>query len=186
MDKRANIAELVGQLFTGTSSGNAVFTAKVIDVIGVTCKIDYDGLELSDVRLLPTTTVDNNRVLLIPQKDSYVLVMADGGNLSNLWVARVETVEKIEITCGDISVVVDKSGVILNGGSLGGMVKVKDLTNKLNALENSINALKAVFLAWMPISQDGGAALKGAITQWSGQPITPTKLADIENKKVKQ
>ena len=186
MDKRAFIASALSRMMPKTAISQSVFTAKVVSVEGLTCTIDYDGFVLSDVRLIPTTSVEGNRVLLIPANDTYVLVMSDSGDLSNLWVARIDTAEKVEIVCDDISVEVSKKGVILNGGSLGGMVKVKEITTKLNALEMSLNALKAVFTAWQVMPTDGGAALKAAIMQWAGQPIIQTKVVDLENTKVKQ
>lgn len=186
MDKRAQIVQQLSAMLTARGAGDGVFTAKVVSVEGLTCTIDYNGLELSDVRLIPTTSVDGNRVLLIPAKGTYVLVMSDSGDLSNLWVARIDTAEKVEIVCDDISVEVSKKGVILNGGSLGGMVKIDPLISKLNALENNINALKAVFAGWSPVPQDGGAALKATISRWALQPVTVTKNGDLENEKVKQ
>lgn len=186
MDKRAFIASALSRMMPNSTISQLVFTAKVVSVEGLTCTIDYDGFVLSDVRLIPTTSVEGNRVLLIPANDTYVLVISESGDLSNLWVARIDTAEKVEIVCGDISVEVSKEGVILNGGSLGGMVKVKEVTTKLNTLEMSLNELKTVFEAWQAIPNDGGAALKAAITQWAGQPITQTKVGDLENAKVKQ
>lgn len=77
-------------------------------------------------------------------------------------------------------------GVVLNGGKLGGSVKVEELTTRLNTIEKDINALKNVFSAWVVAPQDGGAALKGAASTWAGQSLTLTKREDYENEKVKQ
>lgn len=77
-------------------------------------------------------------------------------------------------------------GVVLNGGKLGGSVKVEELTTRLNTIEKDINALKNVFSAWIVAPQDGGAALKGAASTWAGQSLTLTKREDYENEKVKQ
>lgn len=77
-------------------------------------------------------------------------------------------------------------GVVLNGGQLGGSVKVEELTTRLNTIEKDINALKNVFSAWAVVPQDGGAALKGAASTWAGQSLTLTKRGDYENEKVKQ
>lgn len=77
-------------------------------------------------------------------------------------------------------------GVVLNGGKLGGSVKVEELTTRLNTIEKDINALKNVFSAWVVAPQDGGAALKGAASTWAGQSLTLTKRGDYENEKVKQ
>lgn len=77
-------------------------------------------------------------------------------------------------------------GVVLNGGKLGGSVKVEELTTRLNTIEKDINALKNVFSAWVVAPQDGGAALKGAASTWAGRSLTLTKREDYENEKVKQ
>lgn len=77
-------------------------------------------------------------------------------------------------------------GVVLNGGKLGGSVKVEELTTRLNTIEKDINALKNVFSAWVVAPQDGGAALKGAASTWAGQSLTLTKREDYENERVKQ
>lgn len=189
MDKRAEIANKLRQILSGSGKSETMFSARVVAVDGLTCTIDYSGLHLSDVRLLPTTAVDKNKVLITPAIDSYVLVSAESGDLSNLWVVRIETAEKIEIVCDDISLVIDSEGIVLNSGELGGLVIVGSLVSRLNTIEQSLNALKTVFSGWMPPvapAIDNGAALKGAITQWAAQPIIQTKVSDIENEKVKQ
>ena len=72
-------------------------------------------------------------------------------------------------------------GVVLNGGKLGGSVKVEKLTTRLNTIEKDINALKKVFTSWIVAPQDGGAALKTAAGTWAGQSLTLTKRSDYEN-----
>ena len=79
-----------------------------------------------------------------------------------------------------------KDGITLNGGQFGGIVKIAELTQKLNAIEDDINALKNVFTSWAPVAQDGGAALKTAVcAAWADNQLTPTQKSDIENEKVK-
>jgi hypothetical protein len=54
-------------------------------------------------------------------------------------------------------------------------------------VEKDLNSLKQVFLQdWVPVSQDGGAALKAAAATWAGRRLTETQKSDIENEKVKQ
>lgn len=78
--------------------------------------------------------------------------------------------------------------IVYNGGDNFGLVKVKELTDKLNTLENDINGLKKIFSAWKPPTAptiDNGAALKSTITLWAGQSIKVTAQAEIENDKIK-
>ncbi|WP_165026823.1 hypothetical protein [Dysgonomonas sp. ZJ279] len=186
MDKRANIVQSLRALMNSGSDKTIFLTAKVIEITGTTCTIDYDGIELTDVRLMPTTTDDKSKILLIPKKDTYILVGSFSGNLSNLCVLACDSVDSVEIVCDDISVYVDKSGIVLNGGALGGMVKVNDITSKLNTIEKQLNDLKTVFNSWSPVPSDGGGALKTAVASWAAQSVTVTKVGDIENVKVKQ
>ena len=60
------------------------------------------------------------------------------------------------------------------------------MTARLNGIEESINELKAALSGWVPVSQDGGAALKGAISSWASETLVLTERGDYENEKVKQ
>lgn len=186
MDKRAQIAQKFKDLTQGQTEGLTVFSAKVLSVEGNTCTVDYDGLSVSDVRLNPTTTSDDNKILLTPAVDSYVLIASLTGDLASLSVLTADTLTSVEIVSDEISVFIDKEGVIFNGGELGGMVKLNEVTKKLNALENQFNQLKNMLKSWTPSPNDGGAALKGLVSTWAGQPIIATKAGELENEKVKQ
>lgn len=186
MNKRAQIAQLLGDIVGKNRSGIVFFSAQVVSVQGDTCTVSIDELELSDVRLTPTTTERSDTLLLTPAIDSFVLVGSLSGDLNNLCVLAVDTLASLELTIGDIGVFIDKTGIVLNGGKLGGLVKVSDLTKKINALENQINQLKNMLKVWVPAPNDGGAALKAAISTWAGQPIVITKSSELENEKVKQ
>lgn len=185
MDKRAEVAKAFGGLFKETA--RAYFKARVVSVEGKTCTIDYDGLHLTDVRLTPTTTERQDTIEITPAKDSYVLVASLSGDLTNLEVIRADAVESVRIAIGDTVIFADKKGVILNGGKLGGMVKVGELVTKINTIERQLNSLKMVFMGWTPsVSPDSGAALKAGVAAWAGESITPTTEKELANDKVKQ
>lgn len=86
-------------------------------------------------------------------------------------------------TDGDASVHTD-GNTVFNGGSNSGIVKVSPLTTKLNNIENKINQLITVFNTWVPVANDGGAALKAALTAWLSSTLNITLPADIKNDKV--
>jgi hypothetical protein len=71
--------------------------------------------------------------------------------------------------------------IVLGGGNNAGMVKIKELTSKINALETEINNLKNILNTWVPVPQDGGTALKTAVTTWASQQIKLTEQTNIEN-----
>ena len=139
---------------------------------------------------------------VFPEKGSYVIVgfVADGAAGV---VLTTEKIESAEVVIGDNSAIIDADGcriktanmsaninaddIIFNGGKLNGLVKIDDLTKRLNIIEKDINNLKKVFASgWTPVSQDGGAALKTAALAWSGSTLTETKRSDYENEKIKQ
>lgn len=78
----------------------------------------------------------------------------------------------------------DIASYMLNGDEFGGIVKVIELTSKLNAIENDINVLKTVFSSWVTVPNDGGAALKAITSTWFGQQLSVTTQSEIENKTV--
>lgn len=143
-------------------------------------------------------------VVSFPRVGSYVVVGFVSGGSAGV-VLLTDDIESVEVTTAedksravmdddgvrinvgnDTSAELTADGIVLNGGSLGGLVKVEELTGRLNTIENDINSLKSVFTGWVPAPQDGGAALKNSVTSWAGQRLTPTKRGDYENEKVKQ
>lgn len=143
-------------------------------------------------------------VVTYPRVGSYVVVgfVADGNAGVVLMTDDIESIEvvvsdttsrvvideeKARIDVGEeTSAEVTKDGIVLNGGELGGLVKVEELTGRINDIEKDINSLKDVFASWVIVPQDGGAALKTASATWSSSKLTLTKRGDYENEKVKQ
>lgn len=138
-------------------------------------------------------------IVLFPAVDSYVVVAFLEPSVAV--VVLTEKVDKIVLKIGDTTAeVIDgqidiavqsikaqmtSDGVTFNDGTLGGLVVSEKLAQKLNALEQDINNLKTAIAAWVPVVNDGGAALKTAITAWTGQQLMTTVAADLENEKVK-
>ena len=138
---------------------------------------------------------------IYPEVGSFVIVgfVADGAAGV---VLSTEKIKQAEVVIGDTSAVMDADGcriktanmaaninaddIIFNGGKLNGLVKIDDLTKRLNTIENDINKLKGIMAAWVPVAQDGGAALKSSVTDWSGDTLVLTKRSDYENEKIKQ
>ena len=65
------------------------------------------------------------------------------------------------------------------------LVNLADLTDHLNTIEKDINNLKSAMSSWVPGSQDGGAALKSAVTSWAGKQLTLSQRGDYEDEAVK-
>lgn len=143
-------------------------------------------------------------IVVYPRVGSYVVVGFIANGSAGV-VLATDDIESIEIVVSDktsrvlideerVRIDVDeetsaeltKDGVVLNGGSLGGLVKVEELTDRLNTIEKDINSLKQAFSGWTPTPQDGGAGLKAAARNWAKQTLRLTKRGDYENEKVKQ
>ena len=107
-------------------------------------------------------------------------------NKSAAYLILCSAVAKFEIVIGNSSFSMVGSTIEMNGGSLGGMVKVQSNVSKLNAIEKDINILKSLFTSWVVATGDGGLALKTLITTWAGNSLTQTVVGDIENSNIKQ
>lgn len=134
-----------------------------------TCSVEVDGLSLNDVRLRASTQVDGAELLLRPAIGSVVIVGSLTGDLDQLVLLQMDRAEE----------------VIINGGRLGGLIRIKELTDRLNVIERDINRLKSALRSWSPIPHDGGAALKASTASWVADQLTLSKRSDYEDANVK-
>jgi hypothetical protein len=168
-----------------------VFVAKVISVslTDFTCDVDPidDGATYYHVRLKPTIDGDDNGIICVPKENSYVLVGILGNNENAAFILSCSLDEYVLIKAnnGAYIKIHENGNIVMNGGGLNGMVKVADLVTRMNTIEQDLNAIKAAFAAWVPVPNDGGAALKTAATAWAAQALALTTQVMLENTKVK-
>lgn len=201
----SNIKETIRQLAQGgRQSVSLVCTVDAVDKTART--VDCTPLDESAPLLgvnLQANQESTFGVVTFPKVGSYVVVgfVADGAAGVVLLTDEVESVEVVisgdtarisadkdgvRVLMGDdTSAELTKEGITLNGGGFGGMVKVEELTERINTIENDINELKNIFSAWVAVPQDGGAALSALTGNWAGNLLTPTQRGDYENEKVK-
>ncbi len=97
-------------------------------------------------------------VVQFPREGSYVAVAMLSGYEAGV-VVLTDDVESIEVNINDgtkltltedgislnvkdgITLDIDDKAAVFNGGDLGGLIKIEELTNKINALVNTVNAL---------------------------------------------
>lgn len=192
------IADIVSSLSSATSFQPISLSVKAVDVSKrILDASDVNGSVFHSIRLQYLGA----SILLVPAVGSTVLVFYDFDSHCG-FVAGCSKIESAEIVIGDTSAVMDDDGlriktekmsadinrenIIFNGGDLGGLIKIEDLTKRLNLIENDINKLKTAMSGWTPAPQDGGAALKTAAASWFGAQLTTTKRGDYENTKIKQ
>lgn len=202
----SNIADIIRQMAQGgRQTVSLVCTVDAVDKDArtVDCTPLDEGAPLLGVNL-QANQESKVGVVSFPRVGSFVVVgfVADGSAGVVLLTDDVESVEVVisddtaRVTMDEDGVRVEvgdettaeltKDGIVFNGGDLGGLVKVEELTKQINAIEKDINTLKNIFTGWVTVPQDGGAALKTAATTWAGQTLTLTKRGDYENEKVKQ
>jgi hypothetical protein len=152
-----------------TPNSNAyskVCTVDSVDLVNLTCYCIpiNDDADITEVRLM--ANIDNG-FLLIPEVNSIVVVsfLSD----SSAYVSLVSKVSEIQ----------------LNGTNYDGLVRVQELTDKLNNLENKLNDLiTACSSQVVTLAPSGTFPLASFFT--SVTPLIPTQQIEIENQKVKQ
>lgn len=91
---------------------------------GVTCSVKIGDAELEGIRLRASLSDNDRQILVVPKVGSAVVLGCITGDLNNMVVLQVDEIESITI----------------NGGELGGLVKIQELTDKLNELVDTFNS----------------------------------------------
>lgn len=90
---------------------------------GMECTCRIGSVEVSGIRLRASLTGRDRQMLVVPKIQSAVILGSLSGDLSKLVVLQVDEVESITF----------------NGGQLGGLINIEDLTAKINELVNAFN-----------------------------------------------
>lgn len=107
-----------------------LYVGRVKSVDGETCTVQFDDLTLSDVRLRAVVNGKESKMLITPACGSYVTVIDPDNAMTDLLVIAYSEIEKVEIDCDKVS---------FNGGENDGLIKITELTNKLNELVDAFN-----------------------------------------------
>lgn len=137
-----NIRDLVG------GRTLTIYQGEVTKVDGSVCTVKFANQEISDIRLRASSVDVDKQMLITPKVGSSVVVGSLSGDLSELVVLQVDEVESIEI----------------NGGEFGGLIKIGDLTDKLNKLVREVNALKNTFNSHTHTGTIEGTSPSGPVT----------------------
>lgn len=121
MDKYRELAERLRE--TTWRQGVTLAQGIVRTVEGRTCEVEMGSLTVPGVRLRASETEDGGEMLVVPKVGTAVIVGSLTGDLGQLVVLAVDRVES----------------VTFNGGKLGGLVNIGQLTEKLNALVDAFN-----------------------------------------------
>lgn len=141
---------------------------------------NIEGTAVTDIPNVQLMADIDDGLLLIPAVGSTVIVMYSKRTVA--LVVMFSQIDKVLIISGSSAVTVKDGLIEFNDGSYGGLVRVQDLTKKLNNLENSLNDLISKFNAHthiLTLSSGSGTAAPTAAPET--KTLTPTQQSDIEN-----
>lgn len=155
-----------------------IVTDAVVDSVDESKFVANVKLGESVFHEVPLRVLESDRasVIEIPEVNTPCIICFRDGNIQRPQMLWVHKVSKLLINCGN---------VIFNDGQLGGLVKVKDLTTKLNNLENKVNDFISTFNSHTHNVTAVGAPTGPSVPQ-GPNPLQPTQQAEIENLKIKQ
>lgn len=154
MSKESEIKQAIRRI-AGASDARTLLVAQVKATDGDTCTIDFQGLELVDVRLSATTDGASgsggasSKLLITPKVGSQVLVAdLSGGLLRDLVVVGFNELESLSLQADQVQ---------LNGGSNGGLVNISDLKDWMQKVVSDLSSLRTLLLS-SPIAGNGAPA----------------------------
>lgn len=163
MSTERDIKESIRVIAKG-GEGKTFFTAEVVAVSGNTCTVKSDNLEMSDVAICAIGEASGNSLLVVPKVGSTVLIAdLSEGTRRDLVIVKYTEVESITI----------------NGGNLGGLVNIEQLTSKVNEFIKKFNQHTHVFKGSVE-----GTACSGTTNQITTQQSN-LNSSDYEDTKIK-
>ena len=97
-----------------------------------------DDLTLNNCRLNAIIDSYSNKLLIVPKDNSMVAFIAIGGKLTEPLVIAYSEIEKILLTIGESDILIEDGKIEMNGGNLGGLIKLQQLESNLNKLKKYV------------------------------------------------
>lgn len=121
MNEHSKLREYLKQAVGGDKI--SICQGIVKSVTGQLCEVEIGNIIIPDVRLKASELDDDGLMLVTPKVGSAVTVGSLSGDLSQLVVLQVDHIETI----------------VINGGKLGGLINIAQLTSKINELVDTFN-----------------------------------------------
>lgn len=183
MDDRGIISAI--QKLAGTFKADTVIlisaTVKSVDEDEATCVCVAEGdVEIPNV-LLQNGVCDG--LMILPVVDSSVYILTSKYNKP--FIVQYSDVDKFYLQVKDSKITVTNDGNIeMNDGSYGGLIQIKELVKKINALEDKHNNL-CTYVGGLPIPVSGAVSGPAVPANTIPFQINPTtQQSDIENTKI--
>lgn len=156
----------------------------VTAINGNTCNVEVtlgDACQsITDVNL---NSAANDGFTLYPENGSDILIALMPDN-SAYMIACEDITKTVCYIDNNNKYEFDSNGFIWNGGNNGGLVKVIELTQKVNNLEDLVNNLLTVLKSTtIPLAPSGTYPFAPLYAAYN--PLTPTVRNDIEDTKIK-
>lgn len=160
-------------------------TVDSVDLSARTCNCTAVGgqavNEINDVRLM--ADVDDG-FLIVPSIGSTVFVTYSKRN--DPIISLFSSVDQVIIITGSTLLSVKDGSVTFNDGSFGGLIKIDELTKKLNNLESLVNDLATKYNQHTHIlTLSSGTGTAAPTTTQEPKTLTATQKKDLENALVK-
>lgn len=122
----------------------------------------------------------NDGFTLIPKVGSTVTVVITTRGLA--YVSMFSDLEKVKVIINETTVTIEDGKITFNDGSFDGLVKVIELTEKLNNLEKRVNDHVTLF----NLHVHSGGTIMGSTgtTSPDTDVLIPTTQSEIENDKI--
>lgn len=124
---------------------------------GVICTVTIGDADIEGIRLRASLTERERQMLVVPKVGSAVTLGSLTGDLTELIVLQVDEVES----------------VTFNGGKLGGLINIQELTDKINELVEKFNDHTHMIAA-------GAISTVGSAT--AQKTVTPVKIPAVNEK----
>lgn len=183
-----NLLRLLESVFRKQQASLLVTIGKVsnIDESKRICDISIDeDLTLSNCRLNAIIDSYNNRLLVVPKDNSMVAFIAVGGKLTEPLIIAYSEIDKLLLTIGESDILIEDGRIEMNGGNLGGLIKLQQLESNLDKLKKYVEDLATMAsTAMTPMAAlDGGASVATFNTNW-GTMKAAFSFDDMEDTKI--
>jgi hypothetical protein len=176
------------QMIAGTHVPSfKTFTATVLQVQEneYTCTVQ-SGEDIPYIaRLKAVLELENtDGFILIPAKDSEVIVTEI--NIGEYAVIGYSAIDKILLKTKSTQIAMNKDGIVFNGGNFGGLIKIQELKNELDKINQILQAIMTV-LSGAPVTEPGNgnpSALQQVLNSALADKLLPA-YTNIENEKIK-
>lgn len=159
-----------------------VATVKSVDeeALSMVCTPVGEGADYEDVRLKASISSEESGLYVVPKKGTSVLLGIINNDPDTTYLHTAEAVDKIIAIAGNSSIKISNDKIEMNGGALGGLIKIEALVSYLQTIDTWTQKLKQVIdVSSYPTAATGApdtfhAALKTVI-----DPIGSTSISQV-------